>query len=189
MSFVVKLTMNSAQKTPLTRLFSAAGVDYDQWRALARAYTLIDYAAILGAYGHAASMKAARHLLYYVLTWTIIGSGSALYILLFSDAWLSATIMTTTTAMLVAFIVLAQAGNLVAPDDYEIVGFRPVSPSRTPCCAVRATALLPQMRRRWRSSRGICLLSPISDAPEGRGDRPSPPRSPLPRRPSRRRSG
>jgi hypothetical protein len=126
----------------MRRLFSAAGVDYDQWRALARAYTLIDYAAILGAYGHAASMKAARHLLYYVLTWTIIGSGSALYILLFSDAWLSSTIMTTTTAMLVAFIVLAQAGNLVAPDDYEIVGYRPVT-SRT-YFAVRATALLLQ---------------------------------------------
>lgn len=128
--------------TDVTRLFSVAGVDYDQWRALARAYTLIDYAAILGAYGHAASRKAARHLLYYVLTWTIIGSGSAFYILLFSDAWLSATIMTTTTAMLVAFIVLAQAGNLIAPDDYEIVGFRPVT-SRT-YFAVRATALLLQ---------------------------------------------
>jgi hypothetical protein len=126
----------------MTRLFSAAGVDYGQWRALARAYTLIDYAAILGAYGHAASVKAARHLLYYVLTWTIIGSGGAFYILMFSDAWLSATIMTTTTAMLVAFIVLAQAGTLVAPDDYEIVGFRPIT-SRT-YFAVRATALLLQ---------------------------------------------
>jgi len=126
----------------MRRLFSAAGVDYGQWRALARAYTLIDYAAILGAYGHAASMKAARHLLYYVLTWTIIGSGSALYILLFSDTWLSATIMTTTTSMLVAFVVLAQTGNLIAPDDYEIVGFRPVT-SRT-YFAVRATALLVQ---------------------------------------------
>ena len=49
-------------------LFAAVGVDYVQWRALARAYTQIDYAAILGAYGHEASMKAARHLLFYALT-------------------------------------------------------------------------------------------------------------------------
>src|SRR5207248_618368 len=59
-----------------------------------------------------------------------------------SDAWLSATIMITTTAMLVAFPVLAQAGSLIAPDDYEIIGYRPVT-SRT-YFAVRATALVLQ---------------------------------------------
>jgi hypothetical protein len=122
------------------RALEALGVDYTQWRALARAYFLVDHEALFGAFGHAASVRAATTLLKVAVACGLIGGSSAVFILLGRDLLLSATVMTTTIGLIVAMLVLGQGSMIAAPDDYAIIGFRPVS-SRT-YFAVRLTAVL-----------------------------------------------
>src|SRR5579871_487264 len=135
-------TRHLRRNPEMRRLFALIGVDFDQWRALIQAYTLIDYAALRGVYGHEASMQAARHLIVIALCWTIFGGGAFAAVVQFHDAWLAATIAVATTMMLVAFIVVAQADLLLGAQDWDVIGFRPVS-SRT-YFAVRLTATLMQ---------------------------------------------
>ena len=127
----------------MKRLFDAAGVDYVQWRALMRAYTLTDFAAVLGAYG---SREALRSIALLVLTWallTMAGGIAALAVLLARDPLLAEIVTATTTIWMVAMILLVQMASLILPEDYAIVGFRPVT-SRT-YLAVRIGALLSQV--------------------------------------------
>ena len=121
-------------------LIEAFGVDYTQWRALTRAYLFVDHAALFGAFGHAASMRAARQLLVMTVLFGVIGGSVAVFVLACRDTLLGGTLMTTVVGLMVATIVMNPASMMAAPDDYAIVGFRPVS-SRT-YFAVRLTSLL-----------------------------------------------
>jgi hypothetical protein len=126
----------------LKRLVEAAGVDYVQWRALLRAYVMIDYGALLGAYGPVAARRAARHLLMQCLFFGMLGVLPAFVIAFARDLFFASTVMVSVIASLVATFVLMQAQTLISPDDYAIVGYRPVS-SRT-YFAARVTGLLMQ---------------------------------------------
>lgn len=121
-------------------IVEALGVDYTQWRALTRAYFFVDHAALFGTYGYAASVRAARNLMVMVLLFGLIGGSPAVFVLVCRDVLLSATVMTTTVGVMVATMVLGQGSMIASPDDYAIVGFRPVS-SRT-YFAVRLTGVL-----------------------------------------------
>jgi hypothetical protein len=124
----------------MRKLFEAAGVDYLQWRALARAYVQLDYAALLGAYGTAERLRALRALLIAFVFFTMMGGGAALVAWAATDTLFAATVVTTMIGTIVGMIVLAQTALIIAPEDYQIIGFRPVS-SRT-YFALRATAVL-----------------------------------------------
>lgn len=124
----------------LTRLVESAGVDYAQWRALVRAYVMLDYSALLGAYGPVAARRAARHLLLQWLFFGLFGTMPALAIAFARDPFFAATVMVTVTSSLVAVFMLMQAATLVAPDDYAVIGFRPVS--STTYFAARVAGLL-----------------------------------------------
>jgi hypothetical protein len=122
------------------RIFRAAGIDYQQFRALVRAYVWLDYAALFGAYGPAEQRRMAIRL---ALAWgfmSLLGLGLAGMITIARDPFLAAILLITSTMMWTGLIVIAQPANLAAPDDHDIVGFRPVD-SRT-LFAVRVTALL-----------------------------------------------
>jgi hypothetical protein len=122
------------------RLFEAAGVDYVQWRALTRAYVQLDYAALLGAYGAAERLRALRALLITFVFLSMMGAGGAAVAFAATDVLFAATAVTTMIGMIVGMIVLGQTSMIIAPEDYLIIGFRPVS-SRT-YFALRATAVL-----------------------------------------------
>ena len=124
----------------MTRLFDAAGVDYLQWRALTRAYVQLDYAALLGAYGRADQLRAARTLLFTVIFYGMMGAGAAAVAWAATDILFAATAVTSMIGMLVGLTVLGQTSMIIAPEDYQIIGYRPVT-SRT-YFAVRATAVL-----------------------------------------------
>jgi hypothetical protein len=124
----------------MKRLVEGFGVDYLQWRALTRAYFLIDHAALFGGHGSAAAARAIRRLAMIVLTFGAIGGACAIFVIVCRDPLVASTIVTTTVAMLVSALVLMQGSMIASPDDYAIVGFRPVS-SRT-YFAVRVTAVL-----------------------------------------------
>lgn len=121
-------------------LFGAAGVDYIQWRALARAYMWMDFATLLGTYGPKEARRAAVRLLVAWAFLTALGISQASVVWLAQDPFLAAAVVTTMMTLWVGLTVLAQSTTLIAPEDYAIVGFRPVS-SRT-YFVVRLTALL-----------------------------------------------
>jgi hypothetical protein len=124
----------------MRRAFEALGVDYSQWRALSRAYALVSFAALRGVHGREESKRAALSLVAMVAFFAIIGVMPALVIWVARDMLLGATFMTSVTAGLVFLFVTTQNPSFVAPEDYGIIGFRPVS-SRT-YFAVRATGIL-----------------------------------------------
>jgi hypothetical protein len=124
----------------LTRLVGAAGVDYVQWRALIRAKVMIDYSALLGAYGPVAARRAAWHLLLQWLFFGMLGAMPAFVIVFARDSFFAATVMVTVTSTVVAMFVLMLAGTLISPDDYAVIGYRPVS--STTYFAARVTGLL-----------------------------------------------
>ena len=111
----------------LRRVIERFGVDYTQWRALLRAYVMLDYAELLGAYGARAARHAAVRLALLCALVAIMTSEAALLAWLADDTWMAATVMTTQTAALVGLVVLMHASTIVSPDDYAIIGFRPIS--------------------------------------------------------------
>ena len=133
----------AAPRARMKRLFDAAGVDYVQWRALMRAYTLTDFATLLGAYGSSEALRAVVILTLTGALLTLAGGGSAVVILLARDPLLAGIVMVTATMWMVGMLLLFQTPSLILPEDYAIVGFRPVT-SRT-YLAVRIGALLSQV--------------------------------------------
>ena len=124
----------------MKRIFDIAGVDYQQWCALVRAYIWIDYAALFGAFGPREARDTAVRV---ALAWgvlTFFGFGLATLVWLAQDPLFAAITVITTVMLWSGLIVLGQPAGLAAPDDHDIVGFRPVT-SRT-LFAVRVTALL-----------------------------------------------
>src|SRR5262245_57978269 len=85
--------LSNAADTVLKRVLTAAGVDHTQWRALLRAYVMIDYAALLGAHGATATNHAVTQLLVTSAAFGVLSVTPALII------W-------NTTDLLVAGIVL-----------------------------------------------------------------------------------
>jgi len=114
----------------MRRLFDLAGVDYLQWRALMRAYRIIDLAPLRGEYGSREALKAAAGLAFTIVAFTLMGSGAALIILLAPDALLGAVVMTTTTMWVAGMTLLFRVASIVLPDDYLMIGHRPIC-SRT----------------------------------------------------------
>jgi hypothetical protein len=124
----------------VTRILRAAGIDDQQFRALVRAYVWLDYAALFGAYGAAEQRRMAVRL---VMAWafmSLLGLVLAGIINVARDPFLAAILLITSTMLWTALIVIAQPANLAAPEDHDIIGFRPVD-SRT-VFAVRVAALL-----------------------------------------------
>ena len=121
-------------------LFAAAGVDYVQWKALARAYMWTDFATLFGAYGPVEAKRAAIALLVAWLFLTLFGLSQASIVWLAEDAFLAAALVTTTMTLWIGLMILTQSATLISPEDFTIVGFRPVT-SRT-YFAVKLTALL-----------------------------------------------
>ena len=78
----------------MKRLFDAAGVDYVQWRALMRAYTLTDFGALLGAYG---STEALRSIVLLALTCACFAMAGGVAVLMARDPLLAEIVMATTT--------------------------------------------------------------------------------------------
>ena len=76
----------------MRRIFRAAGIDYQQFRALVRAYVWLDYAALFGAYGPAEQQRMAIRL---ALAWgfmSLLGLGLAGMITVARDPFLAAVL-------------------------------------------------------------------------------------------------
>jgi len=126
----------------MRRVLALAGVDYTQWRALMRAYHLVDWGPLAGGHDSRETLFALLRLLLMAAFLAVAGAGPALVVLAARDPLVGAMAMTSVTMWLTAASFLAQASSLVLPDDYALIGFRPVT-SRT-YFAVRLGAVLSQ---------------------------------------------
>jgi hypothetical protein len=117
------------------QILEALGVDYPQWRAITRALRLfhfIDVRSVQGGIGR---------LISFAVIFLLFGSSTGLIILRSRDPLLAGMALATNCAFLGVLIILtAYGGRLVSADDYQILGFRPVT-SRT-FLAIRVTAIL-----------------------------------------------
>jgi ABC-2 type transport system permease protein len=116
----------------LDRVLTALGIDATQWRALARTYITLDFRSAGGAMRQDRSGRSGASPLIGLLFITGISSVAfASVAAVFPDPLMSASLMTTYGAATTMMLLLVDfAGVVISPDDYGILGPRPVG-SRT----------------------------------------------------------
>ena len=126
----------------MRRLFAAAGVDFEQWKALTVVALKLDFR------GSALTQRQGEHesrvvisLIFQAIFYTLFGGIIAYLVWASRDLWLAGTIASTYIAFLIGTAVVLDHHSVISsPVDYAILGFRPVS-SRT-YFAVKLTNLL-----------------------------------------------
>ena len=126
----------------IDRIVQALGVDPIQWRALVRTYLRLDFRAGGGATTRSGTGRSRGHPLVGVAI--ITGLGGAMFAALavrIPDLLVSTTLLTTYGGINTVMLLLVDfTGLVVSPDDYVVLGHRPVS-SRT-YFASRLTSIL-----------------------------------------------
>jgi len=126
----------------MRRLFAAAGVDFEQWKALTVVALKLDFR------GSALTQRQGEHetrvvisLIFQAMFYTLFGGIIAYLVWASRDLWLAGTIASTYIAFLIGTAVVLDHHSVISsPLDYAILGFRPVS-SRT-YFAVKLTNIL-----------------------------------------------
>ena len=126
----------------MTRLFAAAGIDFEQWKALTVVALKLDFR------GSALTQRQGEHetrvvisLIFQAIFYTLFGGIIAYLVWASRDLWLAGTIASTYIAFLIGTAVVLDHHSVISsPVDYAILGFRPVS-SRT-YFAVKLTNIL-----------------------------------------------
>ena len=126
----------------MRRLFAAAGVDFEQWKALMVVALKLDFR------GSALTQRQGEHetrvvisLIFQAIFYTLFGGIIAYLVWASRDLWLAGTIASTYIAFLIGTAVVLDHHSVISsPVDYAILGFRPVS-SRT-YFAVKLTNIL-----------------------------------------------
>ena len=127
----------------MRRLFEAAGVDYAQWKALVATALKRDLRqAALGRSRRQGRARVAGVLLMQVVAYTLYGAFLSLFVWSTLDVFFAGTVAMTYVLFLVGTIVLLDHNSaLTSPEDYLILGFRPVT-SRTYFAARLANVLV-----------------------------------------------
>ena len=126
----------------MRRLFSAAGIDFDQWKALTVVALKLDFR------GSGLHQRQGEHetraviaLMFQAVFYTLFGAVIAYLVWASRDLWLAGTIASTYVAFIVGMAVVLDHNSVISsPVDYAILGFRPIS-SRT-YFAVKLTNIL-----------------------------------------------
>jgi len=126
----------------MKRLFATAGVDYEQWKALTVTALKLDLRTSSVGREHVGREGSVWRLLFgQALLYTVFGIGIALLLSVTHDLLFGATVAAGYTIFIVGGAVLLDHSSVLAsPDDYAILGFRPIG-SRT-YFAVRLTNVL-----------------------------------------------
>ena len=124
------------------RLLAALGVDGVQWRALVRVYLRMDFRARGGAARPGQDARGRSPLFAMTLGTVFVSTIFALIVAQIHDVLLSATLVTTYGSLTTVLLVLMDfTGLVVSPDDYVVLGARPIS-SRTYFAARLTTVLV-----------------------------------------------
>jgi hypothetical protein len=117
----------------IRRLFDSLEIDYDQWRALSRASLKLDFrvGGMRGVLGHQNRGRPSGQLISVVIFYLFTGIFLAGFALMNKNVFLTSTLLSAYIMFMVGSIVLVEYNSVVvSPDDYEILGYRPIS-SRT----------------------------------------------------------
>jgi amino acid transporter len=122
-------------------LFSAFGIDFDQWKALTVVALKLDFrGSALNRHGDHET-RVVISLIFQAIFYTLFGGIIAYLVWASRDLWLAGTIASTYIAFLIGTAVVLDHNSVISsPVDYAILGFRPVS-SRT-YFAVKLTNIL-----------------------------------------------
>jgi hypothetical protein len=126
----------------MRRLFSAAGIDFDQWKALTVVALKLDFRGS-GLHQRPGDQetRAVIALMFQAIFYTLFGGVIAYLVWASRDLWLAGTIASTYVAFIIGMAVVLDHNSVISsPVDYAILGFRPVS-SRT-YFAVKLTNIL-----------------------------------------------
>ena len=116
----------------MRRILEAAGVDYDQWRALVAVALKIDFrTAARARSGSHRDVKAVGALAAQAIFYSVMGGLIAAIVWFARDLFVASDIVVTYVMFMVGTVALLDHNSAIAsPDDYLILGSRPVS-SRT----------------------------------------------------------
>jgi hypothetical protein len=114
------------------RVLTALGIDAAQWRGLTRTYIILDFRSAGGAVRQAQEGRRGGSPLFGLLFVSAIGSVAFAFIAASTpDTLTSASLLTTYGAATTMMLLLVDfTGVVISPDDYGILGHRPVG-SRT----------------------------------------------------------
>jgi hypothetical protein len=126
----------------MRRLFNAAGIDFDQWLALAVVALKLDFrVSTIGHRQFGREARAVATLIFQAVLYTMFGAFIAYFVWVSRDLFLVGTVAATYIAFIVGTAVVLDHNSVIAsPTDYAILGYRPVS-SRT-YFAVKLTNVL-----------------------------------------------
>ena len=116
----------------MRRLFTAAGIDYDQWAALTIAGIKLDLRQSSFGVGHfSRDVRGFSVLLGQLIFYTLFGAAMAIAVWVATDLFLTGIVIMTVILFISGTIVLLDHNSaLASPQDYPILGYRPIS-SRT----------------------------------------------------------
>ena len=126
----------------MRRLFAAAGIDFDQWKALTLTAVKLDFrVSALGQRQFGREARVVAGLVFQAVFYTLFGAFIAFFVWASRDLFLVGTVAATYTAFVIGTAVILDHNSVIAsPADYAVLGFRPVS-SRT-YFAVKLTNIL-----------------------------------------------
>jgi hypothetical protein len=126
----------------MTRLFSAAGIDYEQWKALTVVALKNDFRGSASRHRHdGRETKVVVSMIFQAIFYTLFGGIISVVVWGSRDLFLIGTLASTYIAFIVGTAVVLDHNSVISsPADYAILGFRPVS-SRT-YFAVKLTNIL-----------------------------------------------
>jgi len=122
--------------------FAAAGIDFEQWKALTVVALKNDFrGSALSQRHQAREVKVVISLILQAVFYTMFGAVIAFLVWRSRDLWLAGTIASTYIAFIVGTAVILDHNSVISsPTDYSVLGFRPVT-SRT-YFAVKLTNIL-----------------------------------------------
>ena len=127
----------------IRRVFAALDVDYDQWRAISKVALLVDLRAstfVRGPRGR--RIGAIGVFLWQLFFYAAIGTFIGAFVLLGGDLFLAANLVLAYVMFMVGTAALLDHNAAItSPDDFHILGFRPVT-SRTYLAARIANVLV-----------------------------------------------
>ncbi len=117
----------------IRKLFNYLEIDYDQWRALSLASLKLDFrvGGMRGVLGPQNQGRPSGQLISVVIFYLFTGVFLAGFAVMNKSVFLTSMFLSTYIMFMIGSIVLIEYNSVVvSPDDYEILGYRPIS-SRT----------------------------------------------------------
>jgi ABC-2 type transport system permease protein len=122
-------------------LFERIGIDYDQWKVLTRTALKIDFRGAPSLQNRRRG-SGRRSIIFQMVLYSIMGLFVGILLSPVRDLYLGALILVAYTMFMIGTAALLDYNaTIVSPDDYAVLGFRPVS-SRTYFAARLANVLV-----------------------------------------------